>query len=209
TRLNLALGVARRVAGPKADRAHDQIEREAERLNELIGQLLTLTELESGEQQIKREPVRLDELVMSICADAEFEARGVNRHGQVETIADWRVAGDEWLLRRAIENVVRIAIRHTDEGTSVEVRLYREPDDSLPVVISVRDHGPGVPAHSLSKLFLPFYRVDDARDRRAGGTGLGLSITERAIRLHGGAVEASEAPRGGLVLGVAFPGVLE
>jgi two-component system sensor histidine kinase CpxA len=206
TRLNLALGVARRVAGQQADRAHDRIEREAERLNELIGQLLTLTELESGEQQIKREPVRLDELVLNIGADAEFEARGLNRSVQVETSTNCTIPGDEWLLRRAIENVVRNAIRHTDEGTTVEVRMYREPGKSLPVTVSVRDHGPGVPAHSLSKLFLPFYRVDNARDRRAGGTGLGLSITERAIRLHGGTVEASNAPGGGLAVEIRLDG---
>jgi signal transduction histidine kinase len=206
TRLNLALGVARRVAGQQADRAHDRIEREAERLNELIGQLLTLTELESGEQQIKREPVRLDELVLNIGADAEFEAKGLNRSVAVETTTNCTVSGDVWLLRRAIENVVRNAIRHTDEGTAVEVRMYHEPGRKLPVTVSVRDHGPGVPAHSLSKLFLPFYRVDDARDRRAGGTGLGLSITERAIRLHGGTVEASNAPGGGLCVEIRLAG---
>ncbi len=195
TRLNLALGVARRRAGESAAKAHDRIEREAERLNELIGQLLTLTELESGEQRIKREPVNLVELIQGIAADADFEARSLNRAVQIVAATDCAVNGDEWLLRSAIENIVRNAIRHTAEGTAVEINLSRQPET---VTISVRDHGPGVPEQALAQIFRPFYRVDDARDRQAGGAGLGLSITERAIKLHGGTVRASNASDGGL-----------
>jgi two-component system sensor histidine kinase CpxA len=205
TRLNLALGVARRRAGEQADRAHDRIEREAERLNELIGQLLTLTEMESGEQSIKLEPVKLAELIHSIAADAEFEARSLNRAVQVVTVTDCSVNGDEALLRRAIENIVRNAIRHTAEGTAVEVNLSLQSAAALPVTITVRDHGPGVPEESLDQHFRPFYRVDDARDRQAGGTGLGLSITERAIKLHGGTVRAKNAPEGGLIVELRLP----
>jgi two-component system, OmpR family, sensor histidine kinase CpxA len=139
-------------------------------------------------------------LIRSISADADFEARGGNRRVQVETATNCTVSGDEWLLRKAIENVVRNAIRHTDEGTAVEVSLSHQRGAPLPLTIAVRDHGPGVPESSLSRIFHPFYRVDDARDRREGGTGLGLSITERAIRLHGGTVEVSNAAGGGLAV---------
>jgi two-component system sensor histidine kinase CpxA len=72
-------------------------------------------------------------------------------------------------------------------------------------VITVRDHGPGVPAATLDKLFRPFYRVDEARDRNSGGTGLGLAIAERAVRLHGGTVEAANVATGGLVVTIILP----
>jgi two-component system sensor histidine kinase CpxA len=205
TRLNLALGVARRRAGESAAKAHDRIEREAERLNELIGQLLTLTELESGEQPFKREPIDLAELIHAIAADAEFEARSNNRSVRVETASVCPLNGDEGLLRSAIENVVRNAIRHTPQGTAVEIGLSCRPAATLPITVTVRDHGPGVPEEALFNLFRPFYRVGDSRDRQAGGTGLGLSITERAIKLHGGAVQASHASDGGLIIDLRLP----
>jgi two-component system sensor histidine kinase CpxA len=72
-------------------------------------------------------------------------------------------------------------------------------------VIKVRDHGAGVPAETLDKLFRPFYRVDEARDRNSGGTGLGLAIAERAVRLHGGTVEAANVATGGLAVTIILP----
>jgi two-component system sensor histidine kinase CpxA len=202
TRLNLALGVARRQVGDGAIKAHDRIEREAERLNELIGQLLLLTELESGDQPIKREPIRLAEMLRELVTDAEFEARNQHRAVHLKTLSDPTIRGDERLLRSAIENVVRNAIRHTAEGTTVEITLSYE---AATVVIAVRDYGPGVPEEALAQLFRPFYRVSDARDRNSGGTGLGLSITERAIRLHGGSVQATNAADAGLLVRLHLP----
>jgi two-component system, OmpR family, sensor histidine kinase CpxA len=72
-------------------------------------------------------------------------------------------------------------------------------------ILRIRDHGPGVPEHALSQLFLPFYRVADARDRQTGGTGIGLAITERAVRLHSGGVTAANAPDGGLIVEITLP----
>jgi len=94
---------------------------------------------------------------------------------------------------------VRNAVRFTPEGTAVEIELSRTAAGPRPAAtISVRDRGPGVPAESLDKLFEPFYRVADARDRKTGGTGIGRAIARRAVRLHGGDVRASNAPEGGL-----------
>ncbi len=206
TRLNLALGVARRQAGELAVKSHDRIELEAERLNELIGQLLRLTEMESGEHLIKREPVNLAELIKEITTDADFEARNRNRAVRVVTAENCEIIGDESLLRSAIENVVRNAIRYTAEGTEVEISVFRRPaKEQLPIEITVRDHGSGVPEASLDKLFRPFYRVADARDRQSGGAGLGLSITERAINLHNGTVSATNAPNQGLIVILRLP----
>ncbi|MBE0602092.1 MAG: HAMP domain-containing protein [Deltaproteobacteria bacterium] len=205
-RLNVALGLARKKAGAEAQPALDRMEREAERLNGLIGELLTLSLLESDTRGIERVPVDLQLLVREIAADADFEADGANRKVRVVQEEPAIVAGVQELLRRAIENVVRNAVRFTPEGTVVEIRLSRSGGHSRPGArISVRDRGPGVPEESLEKLFEPFYRVADARDRQTGGTGIGLAITRRAIRLHGGTVRASNDPEGGLNVVLELP----
>jgi two-component system sensor histidine kinase CpxA len=205
-RLNVALGLARQKAGAEARPHLDRMEREAERLNALIGELLALSLLESDTRGIERVPVDLQLLVREIAADADFEAIGGNRKVRVVREEPAIVAGVEELLRRAIENVVRNAVRFTPEGTEVEIRLSRSDGRPRPAAtISVRDKGPGVPEASLDKLFEPFYRVADARDRQTGGTGIGLAITRRAVRLHGGTVRARNHPEGGLDVILELP----
>jgi two-component system sensor histidine kinase CpxA len=108
------------------------------------------------------------------------------------------------LLRRALENVVRNAVRFTAEGSAVEVSLIR-PRDRAVVRISVRDHGAGVPEAALGELFQPFYRVAEARDRQSGGAGIGLAIAEQAVRLHGGSARAENAAEGGLRVILELP----
>jgi signal transduction histidine kinase len=111
---------------------------------------------------------------------------------------------------------VRNAVQYTSEGTGVEVKLEcgvkahgeeieNQGPDKRAAVITVRDHGAGVPEQALAEIFRPFYRVDDARDRGAGGVGLGLAIAERAVRLHGGSVEAANVATGGLVVTIVLP----
>jgi two-component system sensor histidine kinase CpxA len=205
-RLNVALGLARQRAGIESTDMLDRIEMEASRLNELIARILTLARLEEGEQ-VPQTPVPLSELVESVVEDAEFEAQA--RHCHVHaTIAegDWQVRGNPSLLHSAIENVVRNAIRYTQEGTSVEVDLRgEERAGASEAVLRVSDSGPGVPGDALTKLFQPFYRLDEARGRMTGGVGLGLAITERAVRFHGGKVSASNRASGGLMVEIRLP----
>jgi two-component system sensor histidine kinase CpxA len=199
-RLGVALGLARQRAGMEANGALDRIERESDNLNEMIGQLLTLTRLESGTDERKPSEVDLAALVRDVAEDADFEARSLNRSVQIVWTEKCSINGVEELLRSAVENVVRNAVRYTPEGTAVEVALRRQNGggDRF-ALISVRDRGQGVPEESLEKIFRPFYRTEDARDRQSGGgTGLGLAITERAVRMHGGTVEAHNAKDGGL-----------
>jgi two-component system sensor histidine kinase CpxA len=192
-RLNVALGLARQRSGPEASAA-------------LIGQLLTLARLESGAEKRAPTPVNLASLVREIAVDADFEARDRQRSVRVATREDSTVNGSPELLRSAIENVVRNGVRYTAEESEVEISLRVERDgDDAHAIISVRDHGAGVPEAALCDLFRPFYRVADARDRQTGGHGLGLSITERAVRLHGGTVQASNAPGGGLIIEIRLP----
>jgi two-component system sensor histidine kinase CpxA len=205
-RLGVALGLARKRSGAEATGALDRIERESENLNEMISQLLTLTRLESGTDGRKRSDVDLDVLVREVSEDADFEARSLNRSVQVVASDKCSINGVEDLLRSAVENVVRNAVRFTPEGTAVEVSLRKQNGSSDNfAVISVRDRGNGVPAESLDKIFRPFYRTEDARDRQSGGgTGLGLAITERAVRMHGGTVQAVNSPEGGLAVEMRF-----
>jgi len=206
-RLNVALGLARQRAGVESADMLDRIELEASRLNELIGRILTLARLEDGEQRVPQTPVPLGELVANVAEDAEFEAQ--ERHCHVHTAipeGDWGVRGNDSLLHSAVENVVRNAIRYTQEGTSVEIALASEEGDGgREAVLSVSDSGPGVPPDALGKLFEPFYRLDDARGRLTGGVGLGLAITERAVRFHGGKVTAFNRAEGGLMVEIRLP----
>jgi signal transduction histidine kinase len=205
-RLKIGLELARKGDGPEAAWALDRIEREADRLNELIGQLLTLARLDSKPANRNADSVDLKRLVDEIVADADFEARSAGRSVKLVTTDDCQIIGNEQLLRSAIENVVRNAASYTPEGTEVEVSLRcQNGDKDNRAVIRVLDRGSGVPQAALANIFNPFYRVADARDRQSGGSGLGLSITQRAVQIHGGSVSASNAPGGGLAVEILLP----
>jgi two-component system sensor histidine kinase CpxA len=153
-------------------------------------------------------------MVEQVAHDAEYETPGrgcrVTVSGNTPTDAadEFLVEADPDLLRSAVENVVRNATRYTAEGTTVEVRLERQrTDHGDEIVVRVLDSGPGVPEEALQKIFEPFYRLDDARNRQTGGAGLGLSIADRAIRLHGGQLRASNRNEGGLEIEIRIPAV--
>ncbi len=202
-RLSVALGLARREAPPSTVAALDRIERETERLNEMIGELLTLSLLESGSERFDKTTFDLAELVDEVTRDADFEAAGSDRSVRFHPDGSLMAPGNREMVRRALENVVRNGVRYTEKGTAVEVSLER--DGSEWVVIRVRDHGPGLPPEALTEIFRPFYRYAEARDRQSGGTGIGLAITERAVRLHSGEVRASNAEGGGLLVVIRLP----
>lgn len=201
-RLSVALELARQQAGGEAERPLDRIEREAERLNELVGQLLLLSRLESAAAGEEVEEFDLAAVALEVAEDVEFETGG----GRVRAIVagPFRMRGEASLVRSAVENVVRNAVRYSPDGGEVEVRLEL-PTAGGDAVLSVRDRGPGVPEEALGALFEPFFRVDDARDRQTGGTGLGLAIAARAVRLHGGRIVAANHRDGGLVVTMTFP----
>lgn len=205
-RLSVALGLARRSAGKNSRDSLDRIEQEAERLNDLIGELLSLSRMDEGERKLPQEAVDLDLIIREVIKDADFEARNRSRSVAITASEKVTVTGSPEILRRAIENVVRNAVRYTKEGTAVEITLQSRRDGRYDnAVLSVRDHGPGVPSSELQNLFRPFYRVGDARERQSGGVGVGLAITDRAVALHGGSVSASNAPDGGLLVEIVLP----
>jgi two-component system sensor histidine kinase CpxA len=206
TRLGVALELARRRAGLEAGTALDRIGREAESINEMIGQLLTLSRVETGTDGLRNVKLDLCTLVKEVADDAEFEARSRDRSVRVVVCEACPMMGAIELLRSAIENVVRNAAYYTKEKTEVEIALRCEVvEDDRYAVISVRDKGTGVPEEAIDEIFRPFYRVEDARDRQTGGTGLGLAIAARAVRLHGGTIKAANASDGGLVVEMRLP----
>jgi len=206
-RLNVALGLARRDADEQTAASLDRIEREANRLDELIGQLSTLTMLESGTKVRQQSSVDMNQLIEEIVADANYEA---NRAAVAFTAAVQDpelgiLTGDRELLHSAIDNVVRNAVRYTAPDTVVEV-LLSQPGDQGGTTVKVRDYGPGIPEDMLKEIFRPFVRIGESRDRKTGGVGLGLAIAEQAVRLHGGRITAVNAPGGGLVVEIWLPG---
>jgi two-component system sensor histidine kinase CpxA len=206
-RLTIALELARQDAGDNRAEYHDRIAREADLLGQLIGEILTLTRLE-GEVSFAREAdaLNLSELVREVAEDADFEARPSRRRVEVVSGDAITLLGYTELLRRAVENVVRNAVRFAPSESAVEVRLERALVEGRPVArLDVRDRGPGVPESYLKDIFQPFFRVSESRDRRSGGSGVGLAITERAVRLHGGSVMAKNADGGGLIVSIALP----
>ncbi len=200
-RLSVAIELAR--SGSSSEMSLDRIQKEADRLAILVGELLEVTRAEGDPANRKLEEVCLDELLTEIVEDSRIEAdaRGCSLELNIRERATMNA--DPELVRRAVENVVRNAIRYSPPGTSVDVSLDVSGSAAR---IQVRDHGPGVPAETLGLLFEPFYRVESDRDRASGGVGLGLSIARRAIQLHHGSIRATnENP--GLCIEIELPGV--
>lgn len=201
-RLQVAVALARRKAAEAAGPDLDRIETEAERMNELIGQVLALARTEDEARPRRQAPVDLGEVVRLVTDDAAYEAREAGKRVVLREEAEVTVSGDADLLASAVENVVRNALRYTPEGTTVEVTIARQP---AAAVVTVRDQGPGVPPGELETIFAPFHRVGAARTRDSGGTGLGLAIAKRSVTMHGGTVVARNVPEGGLEIEIRLP----
>ncbi|MCD6580377.1 MAG: HAMP domain-containing protein [Desulfuromusa sp.] len=202
-RLGIALELVRQQGTPDAqNKALARIELEAERMNIMIGQLLNLTRLESGERDLPFQKFNLRELLDNLVEDANYEAK--TRQCTVVFQAPETAAyfGSQDLLAQALENVIRNAVKYTADGSIVSVDLAVGAEN---MTIRVADQGSGVPDEALAKLFEPFYRVADARDRQSGGTGIGLAIAERAVKLHSGTISASNHSEGGLLVEIVLP----
>jgi signal transduction histidine kinase len=190
-RLGVAVELAR--SGRDREAALNRIEKEAERLNGLVSGLLQVTRAEGDPGSLRREAVRLDRLLEELVADSSLEAGARGADVRLANVSPVVVQANPELLRRAIENVIRNAVRHTPEGTAVEASL--QPSNGR-AVVRIRDYGPGVPDEALPRIFDAFYRVERDRDRASGGAGLGLSIARRAVELHEGVIRAHNATPG-------------
>ena len=197
-RLGVAVELAR--SGENREAALNRIQKESDRLNSLVGQLLEVTRAEGDPSALRRLPVRLDELIAELADDVSIEAAARGCSLVVKPCGPVTVQGEAELLRRAIENVMRNAIRYAPPGTAVEVAA----ECNGTVAVSVRDSGPGVPEEALDHIFDPFYRVESDRGRASGGVGLGLSIARRAVALHRGRIYARNM-QPGLMVTIELP----
>lgn len=203
-RLQVAVGLALQRGDEKVLPELERIEREAEALEELIAQLLSVARLESGATTLAHEDVVIDELLELIVHDANYESGNDNKVVTLVATNGAVVIGDSTLLKSAIENVVRNALTHTPEASEVEITAALASEEQA-VSILVRDHGPGVAEEMIGELFKPFVRGDYARDRESGGYGIGLAIADAAIQRHGGRINARNHPNGGFCVEINLP----
>ncbi|OOE55191.1 ATP-binding protein [Salinivibrio kushneri] len=197
TRLQMARALAARELGDSEALA--RIEREASQLEALISELLTLSRLQS-QGHLARERISADALWQTVIEDAQFEAGQQGKQVTSNGIPDAMLTVNVRLARSALDNVLRNAIHYA--GQHVHIKVER---DAGQLCLSVVDDGLGVPESMLKDIFRPFYRVSAARDRHSGGSGLGLAITAQAIQQHGGQVNASNRPQGGLAVCLYWP----
>jgi signal transduction histidine kinase len=190
-RLKFAVKLAR--TSQDSNAALDRIERDINRMACLVADLLEITSVEDDPALQEMSPVPLrevvDEVVRDCSVEADFRGCGI----QVEGALSGALTSNRELLRRAVENVLRNAIRYSPRDSAIRVTLA-EADHKVLVV--VRDYGPGVSPEFLGRIFDPFFRVEEARVASGGGSGLGLSIAKRAVQLHRGTIVAENASPG-------------
>jgi two-component system OmpR family sensor kinase len=200
-RMRVALGLARQ---PPADisRQLDRLEREIERLDSLISQVLKLARLHGTDAPFARETFELDEVIEEVVRDANYEGAVKNCRVRLQGAATAAVNGNRDLLRSAVENVLRNAVHYSPQDAPVDVSVTRAESG---VVILIRDQGPGVPDKDLERIFEPFYRVAESRDRDTGGEGIGLAITAQVMKAHGGSAQAANRRPGGFEIRLNLP----
>ncbi|MGC2658045.1 MAG: ATP-binding protein [Bryobacteraceae bacterium] len=204
-RLNVALELAREES-PQPLQALDRAELESSRLNALIGELLSLSHMESLSDLSMPRPINLGDLVESLMPDLQFEAESAHCTVIHERKSESLVSGNPEVLRRALENVIRNSIRYSPRGGLVQITTEtRATGTEQQAVVLISDQGPGVPETELARIFRPFYRVDSSRQLSTGGFGVGLAIADRAVALHHGNIRAHNRPDGGLCVDIILP----
>jgi two-component system sensor histidine kinase CpxA len=200
-RLNVSVELIRR---GEAD-AVERMQTDLNRLDILIGQILTLTRLQTRGDRQAEARINLRAILESVAEDARFEVNEDGKSIVISRVDDCWLTGDPALLRSCIENVVRNAVHYTKPRTEVTLALELIDNASGSVRILIADRGDGVPPDALGRIFEPFYRVTEAREHQTGGTGLGLSIAQRIAIVHGGSIRARNRGGGGLEMEIWLP----
>ena len=203
-RLSVALEIARKKGVGEIGAEIDRITLESERLGTLVNDVLGL--LRESSETIPRfdEDLDLSVLLSDLVEVVNYEVPEGKPGISWQATEPCEFHGDRELLWRAMENLLRNALRYTDPDRGVLLDLIVSKRKSS-VRLEVRDFGSGVPEGELEKIFEPFYRVQESRDRGSGGHGLGLSIAANAVHMHGGSIEASNTPGGGLIVSISLP----
>jgi len=201
-RLQVAIEMARQQP-EKTGELMQRIEKECYRLDELVGELLTLSRLEADVHNNDTDYFDINGLVDSIVTDARFEAESQGKQVAYNKEKETLLKGSIELLRRAFENIIRNAIYYTPENTQVTINTEFKNNN---IVISVCDAGNGIDEDKLADLFQPFVRIkDDNQNVKIPGYGLGLAIARRAIELHQGSIRAYNQTESGLCIEVSLP----
>ena len=195
-RLQMALGLAHQQNVDPATLS--RVEREADRMEALVSQLLTLSRAEAGEATMHKHALSL--VLNDVLTDANFEAANKNKQLRIDDIPKKTVVIDSMMFCRAVENVLRNAIRHSKLVTHIAFS-----EDAQHWYIHITDDGDGLTSEECERIFSPFYRATLARERESGGVGLGLSIAKAAVELHHGRIIAEPSERGGLRVTMSFP----
>ncbi|HTW80697.1 MAG TPA: ATP-binding protein [Terracidiphilus sp.] len=204
TRMHLALSLLRRQFPGQGSAEMGRLERETDKLSNLVQQLLLLAGMEAGRRPAESlAPVSLRVLCGSIVDDANFEAAQAGCHIGGSRDDETLLAYPQ-LLRRAIDNVLRNAIRYSPAGSEILLNCTVDHDRQL-VTMEVLDSGPGVPETMLADIFKPFFRTAPGRETESGGTGLGLAIAAEAVHMHDGTIAAQNRKEGGLCVTITLP----
>jgi signal transduction histidine kinase len=190
-RLKFAVKLARTSADSKT--ALDRIERDVDRITSLVADIVEITFVEGDPALQGAETVSMGDIVNNVVHDCTLEAEIRGCTIKASGYISGKVIGSRELLRRAVENVLRNAIRYSPEKAVIELSAEETGRDA---VVIVRDYGPGVPQDALARIFDPFFRVEEARSANGGGSGLGLSIAKRAVQVHHGTIAAENASPG-------------
>ncbi len=178
---------------------------EVNALTQLVNDLHELALADVGALRYRKVPLDLAELVAREAA--QFATRCAERGLalQVDTgvpTSSWRIQADPDRLRQLLHNLLDNAVRYTDPGGALHIRVAAEGGLA---VIDIADSAPGVPAEQLPRLFERFYRVESSRGRAGGGSGLGLAICRSIVQAHGGDIGARPSPLGGVAIEVRLP----
>lgn len=199
SRMNVALALVRRKANPALLPELNRIQGDTSELNSMIQQLLRLARLESGLEEEEEEGYSLNELLRQVCLDNQFTAEQSSKQVDLLSSPQINLRGYRELLKRALDNILRNAIRFTPEGGRVEVDVLSRPNGL--VVIQVKDSGIGVQDDKLEAIFEPFVRASSDRS----GAGLGLAIARQAVHANRGTIRALNRVEGGLLIEVSLP----
>lgn len=200
-RLQVALAIARD-RFPAAEPLILRVEKEAQRMNQLIAQIIKIQKQEIGQNE-NSYPVEINALLSKLLDDVRYEYQQTDQsiYAVFNEKQLW-VSGQATQLQSAFENIFRNAMSHTPENSQVEIAVWRQKGQGI---ITVKDAGGGVAEHELEKIFQPFVRLDNSRNRRTGGYGLGLSIAKTIITQHQGRIWAENINPTGLQITITLP----
>lgn len=204
TRLQLAVALAEKHMGNKDEQQKhlSRCETEVDRLDDMIADVLTLSRLEHSQNTFDADEIELKSLVTHVVNDCQYFANSKNVTIKMQGAVNNSLLADGKLLASAISNVINNAVKYSPKDQVVIVELSKK---NTQIILTVSDQGPGVPSEMITKLFMPFFRVADGRERSSGGTGLGLAIAQQAIHLHQGEIFAQNIQPTGLKVTIMLP----